>query len=670
MHLHDKIDAEISASKKSARNINCKLLKTADGIYKGTLPFKIEGDYVLNSKNIENVLVSVFYENNQITIELDSDEEEIVAFLSKDETSLLEAIKKNIKQDNFSVEPSFIVGPPGTGKTKVITKIIEEAIKADKKILITSPTNMAVENVFERIDRNLLGIQNDDIVLTIKTEEEELLRFSPENIKRRKLQPIQDEISILTEAKESMLKSKKEIQPFLEMHRNSKVSIDTILANRKKELSKLNAKAKGLRQKIDDCEHRKDALSSNTLIKTVAQLFMGKKLEEIAKEQEVLENEFLNISNEISDIEKKIEDVEKENLEAQAKYTTAREEMTEIESAIGKINNEIKELHKQEESLQTNNVFKDAKIVGATLVNAALNQKIQAGEFDMIIVDEASMALVPLLLVVSQSLRDEKKISKLQYEFDDAYYEAQNKAIEMAINKRIIFVGDPKQLQPIAKTHDMRCSIFTVYDVEDIFNEKEVKNTVFLDTNFRNHPDITEAASKLFYGGMLKSGRSDKDGNSLYIKRSTSKMVSSQGSFVNHGNANVVVKQIELALKRGRRSIGVITPYRKQAELIEEKLNLLKDEYPDADIQAGTVHTFQGKEKDIIIFDLTFSPDKNVDYIPATFAGGFDSNTAKLLNVAMTRAESFFIVVGDVEGILNIKAPLVLKEWLKEIISL
>ena len=43
------------------------------------------------------------------------------------------------------------------------------------------------------------------------------------------------------------------------------------------------------------------------------------------------------------------------------------------------------------------------------------------------------------------------------------------------------------------------------------------------------------------------------------------------------------------------------------------------------------------------------------------------SEVAKLLNVAMTRAETFFILIGDTEGIKSMKEEFLLKDWISEI---
>jgi superfamily I DNA and/or RNA helicase len=212
----------------------------------------------------------------------------------------------------------------------------------------------------------------------------------------------------------------------------------------------------------------------------------------------------------------------------------------------------------------------------------------------------------------------------------------------------------------------MKQSVFDIYGVDKIFEGENVEDTIFLDINFRNHPDITKLASDLFYNGMLKSGKDETSSKSLYILNTKTQMTPAEGgSFLNHGNSYLVFEQVKKALTKGRRSIGVITPFKEQAKLINQSFNPLRKIYPDADIQAGTVHKFQGKEKDVIIFDLCFSVHSQNVRIPKAYDGDIKSETAKLLNVAMTRAQSFFILVGDVEGIklLN-QNNLVLKDWI------
>src|SRR5262249_18155431 len=84
-------------------------------------------------------------------------------------------------------------------------------------------------------------------------------------------------------------------------------------------------------------------------------------------------------------------------------------------------------------------------------------------------------------------------------------------------------------------------------------------------------------------------------------------------------------------------SWGVIVPYKKQAELIRQKLEqqVSADELKD---WVATVDSFQGKERDVVIYGFTRSNKKRQI--------GF-MRELRRLNVGLTRASSQLIVIGD-----------------------
>jgi len=86
-------------------------------------------------------------------------------------------------------------------------------------------------------------------------------------------------------------------------------------------------------------------------------------------------------------------------------------------------------------------------------------------------------------------------------------------------------------------------------------------------------------------------------------------------------------------------------------ELIIDKIKKL-DHLKDMDITVGTAHRFQGDEKDIIIFSPAIS-----DNVKQTTLNWIHS-TNQLLNVAITRARSGLIIVGDREKCLEAKGVL------------
>lgn len=60
----------------------------------------------------------------------------------------LEALNKSISTNKFHI----IKGPPGTGKTHSIVAIINYLVDHDKKILITTHTHIAIDNILEKLD--------------------------------------------------------------------------------------------------------------------------------------------------------------------------------------------------------------------------------------------------------------------------------------------------------------------------------------------------------------------------------------------------------------------------------------------------------------------------------------------------------------------------------------
>ena len=96
--------------------------------------------------------------------------------------------------------------------------------------------------------------------------------------------------------------------------------------------------------------------------------------------------------------------------------------------------------------------------------------------------------------------------------------------------------------------------------------------------------------------------------------------------------------------------IGVIAPYRAQANLLS-RLNDSWVAKPEiVEVQVGTIHGFQGDECDIII--AVFNPPPFISANPQMFL-----NKQNILNVAISRARDYlFIVMPDdeTEGVKNL----------------
>lgn len=664
------IDKEISTSLKNEKPIYIQLFRD-ENVFKGIFTQKIEGEFILSCKDIEgDIPVQVKWDKGLITITgLDTELNALNAFLLKDSASILRAVKEKISREELPVKPSFLIGPPGTGKSTVIVETVKKSIK-NQRILILSPTHMAVENVFERLDLPSLGLADDEIVININTENESLRLYNSEYLYENKKLQFADEQEVLKSAKDELLQKRRVLEPLIQKFDATLEQNQILSKNLTSELSHLGDKIKKEEKVLKDLEKRLELINSNSILNNIASIFSNgssnKKMElesliSMSKKMITQYNEKLNkIKNDIVSIDTM----------PHSTHLKDKKELNLINESIKKISDRLKEIDFELVEITSGNPYKKARLVGATLVSAATNKKLQLAEFDKILIDESSMALYPYILSASQCLStNEIEIIKIQS--NPKLTKSQNEGVELLVNNKIGLIGDPRQLTAIAMTTEMKQTVFDIYNIDRLFDGEKVENTVLLDTNFRNHPDIVNLASKLFYGGLLKPGKKENGLKSVYMLNLKSNMCPSNGSYINKGNCDLVIEQVTKALKKGRRSIGIVTPYKEQAKLINKHLDILRKSYPDADIQSGTIHKFQGKERDIIIFDLCFAPTSEDNIVPKAYEGSFKSETAKLLNVAMTRAESFFILIGDIKGIKEMKASnLILKDWINEIEAL
>lgn len=303
--------------------------------------------------------------------------------------------------------------------------------------------------------------------------------------------------------------------------------------------------------------------------------------------------------------------------------------LIEVEKKLGDVLEKIR--------LQEMKFIKDAVLIGTTLAKSANDPTIYEHEFDVVIIDEASMAYVPQI------------------------------AFAAGLAKRVIICGDFKQLPPIAAS---RHSLVNTWLKEDIFHHSGVANTVnegrlhanlfLLKEQRRMHPDISSFTNKHIYHGLVGDHESVKalrqplaermpfSGNASILLDTSGAgnfggTEQSSSSRINLWQLLLSFQLLHEAYCNGSRSIGYVTPYRAQAKLMEELLlEIYGEQLIDADIAAATVHRFQGDEREVMIFDT-------VDSFPHDRAGmlltGKDSE--RLLNVAITRTKGKFIHVAD-----------------------
>ncbi|MDR0137613.1 AAA domain-containing protein [Metabacillus idriensis] len=303
------------------------------------------------------------------------------------------------------------------------------------------------------------------------------------------------------------------------------------------------------------------------------------------------------------------------------------DQLLDLETKISRV---LEKIRKQESEF-----VKEAFIVGTTLAKAASDSNIYEDEFDIVIVDETSMAYVP------------------------------QAAFAASLGRRVILCGDFKQLPPIASS---RHELVEKWLKEDIFirsGAADIKqelhpHMLLLKEQRRMHPEISAFTNQYVYQNQVGDHESvKKSRNQLVLnapfpgRASILLDASHTGEHcmkerTSHSKFNLwqlllSFQSIHESYLSGVKSIGYVTPYRAQSSLMQQLLgDLYEEELLNADILAATVHKFQGSERDVMIFD-------SVDSFPEKRAGMLTTgkDSVRLINVAITRTKGKFIHVSN-----------------------
>ena len=583
-------------------------------------------------------------------------------------------------------EISWLWGPPGTGKTATLSALVWLLYNAGKRVLICSNTNKAVDQLLLKLCEKMRDGREPALT------EGRVLRLGRIGENDELERSFSDFItidSIVSRKSEALIRRKAEVESELErmgreiafaedvLRRFAALdSADFAVAAAEQEHSRRIQKANGssaafraateresgLQKELQDFRNagafrrilmRNEAVIQQdiTVQKNRIELAMKQAAEDNRRveEQRAFKDQCSLTRNEASAAVAGEDHVEWQRVvrEYDERRQPLRDELAAIASQLEDIRN---------------SVLSEARIVGATVTRTYL-RPLEFAAFDAVIIDEASMILLPAVF----------------------------HAAGLATGK-VVVAGDFQQLPPIVQTQQE-----AIHEIlaPDIFfragitaparQGREIPRLVLLDEQFRMDYSICRLVSGRFYQGRLRTSpkRTPVDTDWLpdllsshltIIDTSHVWPFATRNTFNSRFNLmhalairNLVLHLTErgcLTDTEGKGNVGLCSPYAAQSKLLHE---ILKARGLAKTVRASTVHGFQGDERALIILDLVDSVgERNAGFFLQ--ANHLDASGAKLLNVALSRAREEIVVVANLT-FLDAKLPgdAILRDVLHEI---
>ncbi|MGN0441542.1 MAG: DEAD/DEAH box helicase [Acutalibacteraceae bacterium] len=249
--------------------------------------------------------------------------------------------------------------------------------------------------------------------------------------------------------------------------------------------------------------------------------------------------------------------------------------------------------------------------------------------------------------------------------------------IPMSMGRKIILVGDHKQLPHMLEPDVLKLltadpKFKDIPEIEkslferlfDMFAKGQKPKALALTRQFRMHPEICSFVSEAFYDGNLKTAKSItpdmrasspeiNNGRPLtFVNIPVSRGAETSGvSKSRWAEVEIIGKDVRHILNvEPEASIGIITFYSAQSQLIKRHLDsFLNDEEKD-NIEVGTVDAFQGKEFDYVLLSCVRSNSPKDGKSPVV---GFLEKPNRLC-VAFSRSIRQLTVYGDAETLIQI----------------
>lgn len=530
------------------------------------------------------------------------------------------ASQKSAVEAALKHQVSIIQGPPGTGKTQTILNIIANLLVEGKSVLVVSNNNSAVENVAEKLDGEGLGfivaklgsVKNKEAFIDSQTSYPDMTAWTitePKMVNQLAKESL-EKVSQGFDGQLRQAQLKAEYDALLketmynEMLQANEVSGSWLNGKSSTKLMKLF----NLYQMMVEKEQKPSLwfrlkwsfsldwkmfsflnCQPSSVINSLGSAYYYSRKAEIEQELQTIESQLQSIN-----LKQNVKDLRSSSLQILKSIIAKR-----YGAGVRRIFT-IKDIKPRTEEF-----LKEYPVVLSTTYSAkgCISKDMV---FDYVIMDEASQV------------------------------DIKTGALALSCAMNAVIVGDDKQLPNVVSREEALAlsAIQTTYSVDERYNAvthsflqsctevfKEAPVTL-LREHYRCHPKIIEFCNQRFYDGELVAMTTDNDEKNVLQVVRTAKGNHARGHY-NQREIDVI-KQEVMPEYVDSASVGIITPYRDQANEVNKAL--------DQDI-ASTVHKYQGRECDTIIMST-------VDNEPTEF-----SDDANLLNVAISRAKTHFCIV-------------------------
>ena len=520
----------------------------------------------------------------------------------------------------FENRISIIEGPPGTGKTQTILNIISNAVIRGKSVAVVSNNNSATDNVFEKLEKYgysfiCAPLGNADNVDKFFEEYDSTIPDIEKNkVDVHKINDIYRSLPSYFE-KENLKKKNLALLDAIELEYKHFLSDNQNIDFGKYKFENLNISPTLVQEVIVKLKEKAkirffDRLSFSRILKIKRKYFKSNSDLGII----LLQNLYYLAKK--SQIQKQINKIDK-YMEGQS--------LDEIVESYRELSNKyflnrLAELYdgkKRNQYARSNykrnfsNFVNDYPVIlSSTYALAKCSQR--GYLFDYLIVDESSqvnMASAILSMRIAKNIVVVGDIRQLP-QIDDASFTNRNEELlkEFSASKAYSYQGN-----------SIMSSLLSLY------GNRIPKQ--MLKEHYRCAPEIINFCNKEFYDDELIVYTKPRENETCMkvIKTVAGNFARKNPTGTGQYNQREIDEIENLLNNEEMEDIGVITPFRYQAKLIQDKFGNKVD--------SSTIHKFQGREKKTIIFSSVVN-DVN------EFVGNDN-----LINVAVSRAVDRFILV-------------------------